>query len=176
MTFKSPNHQIVLLSDHVSLANVRGVLSAELIENTVLNALNGFSRFFDFNPSKVIFSGINPHAGESGILGDDDSLYAPILNRFRKKFSSQSFIGPLSGDTLFNWAHRDQLLVYAHHDQGLAPFKAVNQFLGANITFGLDFLRMSVDHGTASDNYGKNISNPMGCLYCLQLASQALGK
>ena len=176
MCFTSPKHNIVLLSDHISLANVESFLTVERIVDTATFALKGFAHFFNKNFRAVYFSGINPHAGENGILGNDHSTFENALKKLGVEFSSLSLFGPQSGDTIFQHSNSSNLIVYAHHDQGLSPFKSHNKYLGANLTFGLDFLRLSVDHGTAPDNYGKNISNPMGCYYCAQLALDALGR
>ncbi len=176
MFFHSPKVKIALLTDHIPVAKVQDFISSDSIKIHTQNSLIGLKTFFDHKINRVLFSGINPHAGEAGLLGNDLDVFEPALNELKVIHSKVKFVGPISGDIVFNQANRDDLIIYGSHDQGLAPFKAMNHFLGANITFGLDFLRLSVDHGTALDMYGKNKANYMGCLYCLELALKALGR
>lgn len=176
MFFSSPTKNVLLLTDHIALNSVESSISSEHIFNQVQNVINGAKTFLVKDFKRVLFSGINPHAGENGILGDDLNLFTPALKELSSNFKDLEFIGPLSGDIIYHKAHKEDLLVYSSHDQGLAPFKAMNNFVGANITLGLDFLRLSVDHGTALDMYGLNKANYMGCLYCLEIALKALGR
>tara|TARA_R110000868_G_scaffold38966_4_gene136155 strand:+ start:2751 stop:3692 length:942 start_codon:yes stop_codon:yes gene_type:complete len=175
MFFKSGDHHIGLLTDHIPLDRVDATITKELIVTTTKAMLYGANRFLNLAPKQVIFSGINPHAGENGVLGNDLELYTCALQELRTIFSAIVFDGPRSGDTIYNSVDAKTWLVYAHHDQALAPFKAMRGFNGANITLGLDFLRLSVDHGTALDIAGKDQANYLGCIYCLQLAFKALG-
>tara|TARA_R110000868_G_scaffold55424_2_gene172266 strand:- start:20343 stop:21284 length:942 start_codon:yes stop_codon:yes gene_type:complete len=174
MFFKSNEQHIGLLTDHIQLSKVSETITPDLIFNTTKAMLIGAKSFLNLSPKKVLFSGINPHAGESGILGNDFDIYAPAIKRLASTFSDIQFTGPLAGDTLYNKADKDTWLIFAHHDQALAPFKAMRSFNGANITLGLDFLRLSVDHGTAIDIAGQDKANYLGCIYCLQLALKAL--
>ena len=79
---------------------------------------------------------------------------------------------PLPADTIHNEVKslKNTLVVYSYHDQGLPAFKSRNQLLGINLTLGLPFIRLSVDHGTAPNLYLKGIANPMGCVYALRQA------
>ena len=176
MFFSSPSKNVLLLTDHISLSKVEASMSYDLIMDQLLNVLVGAKTYLSKDFKKIFFSGINPHAGENGILGNDLNIFLPALKELRSNFKQQEFIGPLSGDIIYHQATECDLLVYSSHDQGLAPFKAMNHFIGANITLGLDFLRLSVDHGTALDMFGLNKANYMGCLYCLELAVKALGR
>lgn len=176
MFFHAGQSRVLLLTDHIELSKVRDSLTSDSIIGTVSNSLQAAKRFLGEAPKNIIFSGVNPHAGEGGVLGDDEQLFAPVIKSLTQKFPTINFMGPLSGDTMFNRGQEDTWLVYAHHDQALAPFKSRYHYLGANITLGLDFLRLSVDHGTAPDKYGLNISNYMGCYYCLELAYKSLGR
>lgn len=163
MSFKSPIENILLLSDHIPLKEVTKFLNPELILQKTKNVLS--RKFF----KKVVFSGINPHAGESGVLGTEESCYQPAILELTKLFPQTQFEGPIPGDTLyFSPYDSNVLLVYAFHDQGLAPFKRQSRTLGVNLTYGLPFLRASVDHGTAFSLYGKNQANAQGCYFVLQ--------
>ncbi len=176
MFFNSPESNIMLLTDHIPLSKVEESITPQVVINHSLNSLTGITTFFGQSIKRVLFAGINPHAGENGLLGKDADIFKLALTALKLKKPNIEFIGPISGDIISTLAQRDDLIVYASHDQGLAPFKALNHFIGANITLGLDFLRLSVDHGTALDMFGKNQANYMGCLYCLELSLKALGK
>ncbi len=174
MFFKSNEQHLGLLTDHIQLSHVNEVITPELVFHTTKAMLIGAKRFLNLSPKRVLFSGINPHAGESGLLGNDIEIYNPAMIELANTFPQIQFDGPLAGDTLYAKADRDTWLIFAHHDQALAPFKAMQSFNGSNITLGLDFLRLSVDHGTAIDIAGQDKANYLGCTYCLQLAFKAL--
>jgi 4-hydroxythreonine-4-phosphate dehydrogenase len=169
MVFSSPRDHILLITDHIPLSQVSTKISADLIIQKISNTLNFFPLYF-FPFKKVILSGINPHAGEGGLLGQEDSAVSDSLKTLRNLFKSIQFLGPLSGDSLHTHADHENpcLLVYMYHDQGLSSFKEKNGFIGLNITLGLPFLRMSLDHGTAFSLYGRDEANYLGCYYLLK--------
>lgn len=163
MTFKAHNCQIALLSDHVSLKHfVDGFSKIESFQK--LSYLLDKSVAY-YGTKDIYVSGFNPHAGEGGLLGSEDALLKAEL----AKISKYKIIGPLPADTMYLKASPDALLVFLYHDQGLSWFKGAYGLLGANITLGLPFTRLSVDHGTAFDLYGKNTADYRGCLYALKL-------
>lgn len=170
MVFKSNDQNVLLISDHVSLNNVSQYISNELIIAKTKIALNGFAKYFQ-TIDELVIAGLNPHAGEKGILGDEETKLQPALDRL-KADTKLNIIGFVSGDTLHfhQKPNINQLFIYMFHDQGLAKFKAENGVIGLNITFGLPFLRLSVDHGTAFELYGKNKANISGMLYLLNTA------
>ena len=105
--------------------------------------------------------GLNPHAGEKGLIGKFESEnLKPVLTQIKKKHSVE---GPLVPDAAFfddNWK-KYSTYVCLYHDQGLIPFKMVHgQDSGVHLTLGLPFIRTSVDHGTAKNIFGKNKANP----------------
>lgn len=166
MLFYGPSQNILLITDHVPLKNVPSLVSADLVFHKTSSAIIFYKKYF-FNIEEVIFSGINPHAGENGLLGTEDSCISQAFSRLKTKFPALHVIGPVSGDTLHHYSdsQKKQLFVYMFHDQALAAFKSTHRFIGLNITTGLPFLRASVDHGTAFDLYGKNIANTNGMLF-----------
>ena len=176
MFFHAHDKRVLLLSDHVSLDKVKDVVSVDSIITLISTCIDSANRFLNTKPSHVLIAGINPHAGEGGVLGNDQAIFVPAIKALSARHKDVSFFGPLPGDTMFNQACKSDWLVFSSHDQGLAAFKAKYGVNGANITLGLDFLRLSVDHGTATDKYGLNKANYMGCLYCLELAARSLGK
>lgn len=175
MTFKSPGKNLLLITDHIPLKQVSCTISTELIVNKLSTTLDNFKKYF--KPiDEVIFSGINPHAGENGILGNEEESIKSAISKLEKTYG-KIFKGPLSGDTLHyaEDSSKNQLMVYMFHDQGLPQFKSENGVIGLNVTLGLPFLRLSVDHGTAFELYGKNKANITGMLYvlknCFEVAS-----
>lgn len=168
MIFKYEDTNLLLLTDHIPLSKVEDTITEELIESKVGITLTSYEKYFN-NLDNIIFAGINPHAGESGILGTSDKVIESSINKLNKQ-SKKNFIGPLSGDTLIHKKSDKTLLVYTYHDQGLSAFKAMHGFNGINVTFGLPFVRLSVDHGTAFDLYGKGNANHLGQLYVLKTA------
>ncbi|MBT3585300.1 MAG: hypothetical protein HN509_10355 [Halobacteriovoraceae bacterium] len=176
MLFKSRDHNVLLLSDHISLKDVSATLNLELVEKKMRITLENYQLYF--NPLEEVFLvGINPHAGEGGLLGDEEKIFSPLIHNLKESYPQIKFHGPLPGDTLhFYPPNKKRLYVYAYHDQGLAPFKLKNGLLALNITLGLPFLRMSVDHGTAFPLYGKNQASSLGAQYLLDTSSNILSK
>lgn len=168
MFFKSYEANVLLITDHIPLKEVPTKINSDLIHNKIKICVDNYTKYFG-NLNEVIISGINPHAGEGGILGHEEKVITEAIKDLTVK---QKVSGPLPADGLFingNFAH-DKLFVYMYHDQGLAPFKTMFKSKGANITLGLPFLRLSVDHGTAFDLYGKDMADYMGCFYVLKMA------
>ncbi|EPZ50404.1 4-hydroxythreonine-4-phosphate dehydrogenase PdxA [Bacteriovorax sp. BAL6_X] len=172
MFFKSYDANVLLITDHIPLKDVAAKINHDLIHNKVKICVDNYKKYFG-HLNDVIISGINPHAGEGGILGSEEK---EIIRAIKALNIDETIIGPLPADGLFlndNFAS-DKLFVYMYHDQGLAPFKTMFKSKGANITLGMPFLRLSVDHGTAFDLYGKDCANYMGCYYVLKLALKVI--
>jgi 4-hydroxythreonine-4-phosphate dehydrogenase len=170
MTFKGLRQNVLLITDHIPLKEVTQNISAETIEKKIKITLDNFKKYF-YQFDDVIFSGINPHAGENGILGDEEKHIKTAMFKLEIEYGP-IFRGPYPGDTLHhqNNVDKKQLFVYMYHDQGLAPFKSLYGLIGLNITLGLPFLRLSVDHGTAFDLYGKNQANYSGMIFLFKQA------
>ncbi len=171
MTFKGLSQNVLLVTDHIAIKDISKTITQELIESKINTTLNFFKKYF-YEFEEVILSGINPHVGENGLLGFEDRLIPLALIELKKIFPGVHFSGPFSGDTLHMHQNLNskQLFVYMYHDQGLAPFKSHHGLIGLNITMGLPFLRLSVDHGTAFELYGKNKANISGMLFLLKQA------
>lgn len=142
------------ISKHISFSKVaEAVLSADQVRKTLPAALQK-------KPIAVL--GLNPHAGEEGLIGKEEGLIFPHLKDFAKE-RKIPVVGPLVPDAAFfpeNWK-KYSVYVALYHDQGLIPFKIIHgQNSGVHISMGLPFVRTSVDHGTAKDIFGKNIANP----------------
>lgn len=174
MTFKGLGQNVLLITDHIALKEVTKKITTSLIEHKTEITLKYFKKYF-YPFDDVIFSGINPHAGENGLLGDEEKMIKEAMIKLEKSYGS-IFHGPYSGDTLHHQVdgNKKQLFVYMYHDQGLAQFKSQYGLIGLNITLGLPFLRLSVDHGTAFNLYGKNKANISGMLFLFKQAFEVI--
>ncbi|MBY0415278.1 MAG: 4-hydroxythreonine-4-phosphate dehydrogenase PdxA [Bdellovibrionales bacterium] len=170
MTFKGINQNVLLVTDHVALKDVTKVITKDLIVEKTNTTIEFYKKYFS-TFDEIIFSGINPHVGENGILGNEDKVITLAIDDLKKKHILK-FSGPFSGDTLHMHSDstKSQLFVYMFHDQGLAQFKALHGLIGLNISMGLPFLRLSVDHGTAFELYGKNKANASGLMFLFKQA------
>ncbi len=120
---------------------------------------------------RLALCGLNPHAGEEGLLGEEEAQWMTALAR-RLQGEGINVSDPLAADSLFaagNLAHYDAVIAM-FHDQGLTPFKALTFNQGAQLTFGLPFLRLSPDHGTAFSLAGKGKANSGSMEYAVRLA------
>ncbi|MBC7712088.1 MAG: 4-hydroxythreonine-4-phosphate dehydrogenase PdxA [Rhizobacter sp.] len=170
MTFKGLTQNVLLITDHVALKDVTTTITKKLIVDKTDTTIEFYKKYFS-TFDEVVFSGINPHVGENGILGKEDFIIQDAIDELKNKHILQ-FSGPYSGDTLHMHTdeNKKQLFVYMYHDQGLAQFKSHHGLIGLNISMGLPFLRLSVDHGTAFDLYGKNRANATGMIFLFKQA------
>jgi 4-hydroxythreonine-4-phosphate dehydrogenase len=159
MTFLGDQFNVFLLSGHLPVKEVEASLSAEKVEKGLREAVRFFSSL-EKKPLKkpLAVLGLNPHAGDSSLIGRfDDEVLAPVLSRLQKE--GLPLVGPLVPDVSFlktNWK-KYSAYIACYHDQGLIPFKMTHGFeSGVHVTAGLPFVRTSVDHGTAKDLFGKN--------------------
>jgi 4-hydroxythreonine-4-phosphate dehydrogenase len=175
MTFKGINQNVLLITDHLALKDVASTISKNMIIEKTKTTFEFYNKYF-FNLDEIIFSGINPHVGENGLLGTEDSVITSAIDDLKSFLPVKNIIGPFSGDTLHMLTdqNKKQLFVYMFHDQGLPQFKSFHRLIGLNITMGLPFLRLSVDHGTAFDLYGMNKANPMGMNYLFKQAFEVM--
>jgi 4-hydroxythreonine-4-phosphate dehydrogenase len=175
MFFSSPKLKILLLSDHIPVSALASELSEEIIFGRLKNCLDTFQQW-SWPIERMLVSGFNPHAGEGGLIGHEDSRVSSAIRRLRLDYKIQ-ITGPISGDTmLLEQKSQSDLLVYMFHDQGLGIFKGLQGFIGANITLGLSYPRFSPDHGTSFALYGKNHADYRGCEYSLKEALNMLKK
>ena len=136
------------------------------LNNTLLN---------DFNilKPKIILSGLNPHAGESGRLGREEiKIFTPLIKKLNK--NKINIYGPLSADSILinNNLKKFDCFVFNYHDQALIPFKIISNNHGVNFTGGLDIIRVSPDHGTAYDLIGKNTASTASLLESFKLLNK----
>ena len=149
MAFCGGQLRVVLATWHVPFHQVSRLLGPHLLHRTVAAAAT-LARAEGINSPRIGVCGLNPHAGEGGLLGyEEKDLLDPALNHLRAEFPGLSSCQP--GDTLFARALRGEfdVVVALYHDQGLAPLKVIDFDEAVNVTLGLPFVRTSPDHGTA---------------------------
>ena len=159
MCFCGGRLRVALATWHVPLKQVPGMLTPQLLRRAIA-AANEIARADGIVEPRVGVCGLNPHAGEGGLLGEEESkVLNPALDELRREFPLLSRCEP--GDTLFARALRGEfdVVVALYHDQGLAPLKAVDFDEAVNVTLGLRGVRTSPDHGTAFGIAGKGIAS-----------------
>ena len=165
--------RVALFSTHLPLKEVSAALSIELILETIQIVDQDLKKKFRIAKPVIRVAGLNPHAGESGYLGQEEiESISPAIKLAKEQGIEVS--GPYPGDTMFDARALEKVdaFIAMYHDQGLAPFKFVTFGGGVNVTLGLPFIRTSVDHGTALDIAGKGIAESGSMLEALRLAYQ----
>jgi 4-hydroxythreonine-4-phosphate dehydrogenase len=174
MTFISNRLRVGLVTTHVPLRKVPGLLNPERIVRTVQVSADGLRRYFGLVSPRFAVCGLNPHAGEGGLLGDEDQrIIAPSVELIRR--SGLACEGPLPADSLFKKALQGEydMIIALYHDQALAPIKTLDPD-PVHITLGLPFVRTSVSHGTAFELAGKSIASAQSMLRAIQMAIRML--
>ena len=160
MMLVAPNTQprplrVALVTTHLPLRQVASALTPELLRQSLQVLLHDLRATFGIAQPRVAVTGLNPHAGEAGHLGEEDAtIIAPVIDALRAQGAQVE--GPLPADTLFTPRHLRGLdaVLTMYHDQGLPVLKYAGFGTAVNITLGLPILRLSVDHGTALDLAG----------------------
>jgi 4-hydroxythreonine-4-phosphate dehydrogenase len=171
MLMASPRVNTVPVTVHIPLKEVFAALTPELIVSTAQTTAEGLTRFFGIARPRLAICGLNPHAGENGALGHEETdIIAPAIERL--KAESIDATGPHPADTLFHDAAREtyDAVLAMYHDQALIPFKTLAFDDGVNVTLGLPFIRTSPDHGTAFALAGTGQANPQSFIEALRLA------
>lgn len=171
MMFASPKLNVILVTAHIPLAAVPGALTTERVLRAIELGEQGV-RAMGLSSPRIGVCGLNPHAGERGLLGDQDvRIIAPAVAAARAKGIDAQ--GPFPADTIY--LRPFDLIVAMYHDQGLIPLKLLARDAAVNLTVGLPIIRTSPDHGTAFDIAGKNLANPgsmrAACELALRLAA-----
>jgi 4-hydroxythreonine-4-phosphate dehydrogenase len=159
------------VSTHVSLRHAIDALTFERVSE-VIRLAHGFARASGLPNAQVGVAGLNPHAGEHRLFGDEDAdILEPAVRAARAE--GIDAVGPLPADALIPAAVRGKyrFIVACYHDQGHAPFKAVYGDDGVNITVGLPVVRVSVDHGTAFDIAGKGVAREASLVLAVERAA-----
>jgi 4-hydroxythreonine-4-phosphate dehydrogenase len=168
--------RVALVTIHVALRKALELLSLPVIVRTIRITHDFFRKYMGTDAPRIAVAGVNPHAGEGGLFGDEEeTMVAPAVAACRKEGIDAS--GPYPPDTLFFRAYRGEfdVVVAMTHDQGLIPLKLVHFEDGVNVTMGLPVIRTSVDHGTAYDIAGKGVASPRSLLAAIRLAAAMAG-
>jgi 4-hydroxythreonine-4-phosphate dehydrogenase len=171
MMFDAPELRVVLATVHIPLAEVPVALTRDLMARTITLTARELPRFGCDRP-RIAVAGLNPHAGEHGLMGhEDDEVIAPAVAGCRS--AGIDVVGPLPADTVFVRAHRGEfdVVVACYHDQGLVPVKLLAFGHSVNVTLGLPIVRTSVDHGTAFDIAGRGLADAGSMVHAVLLAA-----
>ena len=171
MMFWSAPLKVVLATVHLPLAEVPRALSRDLMDGIIELTAQELPRFGLRQP-RIALAGLNPHAGEHGVLGDEESrVLIPAVAAARAR--GVRIDGPFPGDTVFVRASKGEfdVVIACYHDQGLIPVKLLAFGHAVNVTLGLPIVRTSVDHGTAFDIAGRNVADPSSMIEAVLLAA-----
>jgi 4-hydroxythreonine-4-phosphate dehydrogenase len=172
MLFWSKPLKVVLATVHIPLADVPAALTRDRLDEVIALTARELPRFGLPNP-RLALAGLNPHAGESGLLGDEDErVLRPAVDAARA--GGIAIAGPLPADTVFVRAARGEFdcVVACYHDQGLIAVKMAAFGKAVNVTLGLPIVRTSVDHGTAFDIAGQDRADPASMIDAVVLAAR----
>lgn len=188
--------RVIPFTRHVPLSRVAGELTPGRLETCLRVTAESLRRDFKISRPRIAVAGLNPHAGEAGVIGTEDrDVIAPVVERLRAEGIDAS--GPHPADAMFQTAPEaanapdrtarrsrsprarkpryPDAYVVMYHDQGLVPFKMLAQRRGVNVTIGLPTPRTSVDHGTAYDIAGRGIAEAESLLEAYRLAEYLAG-
>ncbi len=163
--------RVILVTIHTALKNVPDLITRAKILKTIYLAKKSCDMLNIRNP-RIAVAGLNPHAGEAGIFGDEEiKKIIPAVKEAIKEGIPVS--GPYPPDTIFHKAYKGDvdIVVCMYHDQGLIPLKMIAFDKGVNVTIGLPFIRTSPDHGTAYDIAWKGVANPSSMIEAIKMAA-----
>jgi 4-hydroxythreonine-4-phosphate dehydrogenase len=173
MMLAGPGLRAVPATIHVPIAAVPGLLTEQLILHTARTVDQEMRRRFGIANPRIAVAGLNPHAGEGGVMGtEDDAVLRPAVARLRQE--GIDAVGPLAPDTMFHPVARARydVALCMYHDQALIPAKTIAFAETVNVTLGLPFVRTSPDHGTAFDIAGTGQADFSSLAAALRLADE----
>lgn len=173
MMLAGPTLRTVPVTTHIALRDVPDALTSGLIESRARTTLRGLQRNFGIAEPRLAITGLNPHAGEGGLLGlAEVEVIEPAIASLRAEGWRVS--GPHPADTLFHETARARFdaALCMYHDQALIPVKALHFVDAVNITLGLPIVRTAPDHGTAFDIAGQDQADPRPMAAALRLAAE----
>ena len=173
MMLAGPQLRTVPLTVHVALKDVPGLITSALIERKARIVAMALARDFGIEHPRIAVAALNPHAGEQGRMGDEDSrIIAPAV----AALAAEGIVitGPHSADGLFTAHARGSYVVALcmYHDQALIPLKTLDFDNGVNVTLGLPLVRTSPDHGTAFGIAGSGTADPGAMIAAIRMAGE----
>jgi 4-hydroxythreonine-4-phosphate dehydrogenase len=173
MMLASPMLRVVPVTVHASLRDSIAMLTTAMIVAASRTTALALRRDFGIPSPRLAVAGLNPHAGEQGALGSEETtVVQPAIDQLRADGIAVS--GPWPPDTMFTAAARKRydVAICMYHDQALIPLKTLDMDHGVNVTLGLPIVRTSPDHGTAFDIAGKGVADPTSLIAAIKLAAQ----
>lgn len=170
MVLYTDSLKVIHVTTHVSLRKFLDTLNSERIEK-VIKIADNFLKKIGIKHPRIAVAGVNPHAGEHGLFGDEEiKIVTPAIEKMRQY--GIDAIGPCAPDTVFLQAHQGKfdIVVAMYHDQGHIPLKLLGFYDGVNIAAGLPFIRTSADHGTAYDIAWQGVAKPDSMIESIRLA------
>jgi len=163
--------RVALVTIHCALKEVSFMLTEEKVFNTIRITARALEQDFGLLRPRLAVAALNPHAGEEGLFGQEETrIISPAVRR--AKAEGYFVEGPFPADSLFYRAAGGEFdaVVAMYHDQGLIPLKLLHFSDAVNVTLGLPIVRTSVDHGTAYDIAGKDIADPSSLKAAIEMA------
>jgi 4-hydroxythreonine-4-phosphate dehydrogenase len=164
--------RVALVTGHIPLSQVAAAVTKEKVIEKTKIFIKSLEQDFGINKPKIAILGLNPHAGEDGLLGsEEETILKPAIQEL--KDARHYVFGPYPADGFFGMMHQQKFdgVLALYHDQGLIPFKSIAFSSGVNFTAGLSVVRTSPDHGTAYSIAGKNEADCSSMRAALFLAS-----
>lgn len=169
--------RVGLVTGHIPLREVAENITEAKIKEKLEIMIKSLKRDFGIQKPKIAVLGLNPHAGEEGLLGrEEDEIIRPLIQEYKEK--GAMIFGPYPSDGFFGMMHQNKFdgVLAMYHDQGLIPFKSLAFSTGVNFTAGLPIVRTSPDHGTAYGIAGKNIADEESMRSAIYQAVDILSK
>ncbi|MEJ7737670.1 MAG: 4-hydroxythreonine-4-phosphate dehydrogenase PdxA [Chitinophagaceae bacterium] len=178
MLMAAENMRVGLVTEHIEIREVAARISSQAILSKLTILKDSLIKDFGIDKPKIAVLGLNPHAGDEGLIGNEENeIIRPTIQEFKQN-NDVIISGPFSADAFFARGHHEKFdaVLAMYHDQGLIPFKSLAKGEGVNYTAGLPMVRTSPDHGTAFDIAGKNkadISSFTNAIFeCIKIARQ----
>jgi len=171
MLFVFGHLRLALVTIHVALKEVPTLITADNLEKTIQVVHDSLQKTFQIANPKILVLGLNPHAGERGVLGKEEiTIIQPTIKKMCER--GMQILGPLAADTAFWWIKQNpvDVIVSMYHDQSLPVIKTLGLGEVVNVTLGLPFIRTAVDHGTAFDRAGTDAADATSMLSATELA------
>ncbi|MDE2265207.1 MAG: 4-hydroxythreonine-4-phosphate dehydrogenase PdxA [Alphaproteobacteria bacterium] len=172
MMLASDELRVIPLTVHIPIAEVPHAIDTASIIETAEITLTALKRDFAIARPRLAVAGLNPHAGEDGVLGGEEiNIITPAITELKRR--GHNVIGPLPSDTMFHAEARAgyDAALCMYHDQALIPIKTLSFWQGVNVTLGLPIIRTSPDHGTGFDIAGKGLADARSMIAAIRMAA-----